>query len=557
MANFVALSPDDLEKLSIPELENYVAQEQAASSERGLAAPSTAQDIKTGALPWAVQSGVSNITSFGPGILDLGLTGVQKGAEAAGAGGIQNWAQTVRQQLEPTSYAGQMRQLQQKFPNANLGYQPQTSGGGYTQSALQYSPAVISAALSGGESVLPAAAKGLAASAGAETAKQYAPEWSQPWSQMAAALAGWGTPAGMRRAITPNPAMPERNAFANTLANAGVPVSAADRSGSRFWASMEGSPPAGQMEKLSDVMMKENQSARPAGSYASTRELVWQREQELKQTANQLEATSVLPVNPQLQQGLQQIVAKHAADFGGTSKENPAIQGALDDFNAMSQAGNGQLAGTQYAKLSRDWKGSGVPELLNMGKQLDAAMAQTPFGPAWNQYRQAFASNEGMKAGSRAAGGKATTGPVNPSVVNRTIGMNTPVKRIAEAGEGIFGTRPEPYSWGELGASGAGLSLAGGLAGLIHGHSEPWTAGIFGAMEAPAAAAMMGKALQPVVRSGPMQKYLSNQALLPPSYKGMPPSYTSLDPQTAARLLALKGVTPAQSVVAIPPQPPQ
>lgn len=519
---------------------------------------STWEDIKHVAGPSLVQGAVG-LHSTPANIMDLGLAGVGKAANLVGGEGnpVSNWAKGAREAIEPATYSGEMRTLGQgsgpvdpNVPNMpslgregipGLDVQAETTGGQLAQGALRALPSAI-----GGPSTM---IKALLSGAGSEgagmAADKYLPSWAATPARVAGGAIGWGTPAGVRRTAAPFPASAQRMDWTHKLENATppVPVSAADQSGSRLAATLEARPPAGQGEKLSDAMLNSGGVLRPPNSPATTAELTQRRGNILSGPQGtheaQLEATTSLPVNNDLRANLIREVNKHNNAWEGasgpTSYVNPQVQEALNNFQELTRQNGGTLPGTVYHELSKRWNSSATPELQAMGQHLDNAMYNSPDGPQWRQWNADVANQKGLDVAAKADLGKKGSGALDPSIVRKNIGEDTPTKRLAAAGEEIIGKRPEPYSakaW-EIPAGIIGAT-AGGLAGQ---HFDP-TAGILGHMTLGTALAAAPAAVSrllggPAARSAPVQTWWKNQ--IPPS------PYHSLDPQTAARLLAVEG----------------
>ena len=531
----------DLSKYSTEQLEQMLSGTgmDPVVSSAGQAAPATpnvATDIAHSVGP-ALARGAMKAATIPGDVFNLGLWGAQKGTDWLGGEGnpvSQTIEATRKMRIEPTTYDARMQQLQKDWPGVNT--QAQTRPGQYISSGVEAVPQAAAAALTGGESAVPALAKGfmsgMGSQAGGELADQYFPPWAKPYMETAGALAGWGSPATLRRGITPNPADPARNALANRLADQGIPVSAADRSGSRFWSTLEGGPPSGQSQAIDSVLRKAGGIERPPGSDASTLDLIRQRQRDLSARAEQLVNNTFLPVNQNLNNRLSSIVQAHNNQFQGTTLESPELNNALQDFQTFTR-GTGRLTGQQYQALSQGWGSSPNPSVRAMGKELDAAMDATPYGPHWAQWRDDYANFSGAKAAAESLGEKSTVLPLDPGKVAGGTYRDTPAIRTAHAADAITGTRAEPYALSDMAGPGAALSTAGALLGAGLGHTEPYTAGILGGMMAPIATGAGLWGVSKFGRSMPMQAWGSNQ-------RWLPGPYTSLDPQTAARLLAIE-----------------
>jgi hypothetical protein len=529
--------------LTDEQLDALIAQKQGAA--KGAEKPSVAEDIKKVA-PAAATRGIAQAVTTVPTVADLALRGLVAGSNyLAGPGNrVGGVASQLHEGVEPYTYEGVMPSIESHFPST--AYQAQTTPGKYVQSGLEWAPSVAGSAAMA-EKFLPSMAKGMLASQGSEAAGEGTQGSSlEPYARIAGAVAAHSAPAGVRSAVTPFAALPERNRMADLLASNGVPISAADRSGSRLASTLEGAPPGGQSGALSDAMMSKGGVTRPPGSALPTSDLIAARGNQLSSAVQNLEQNTDLQVTPGLQHGLANIVGQHRLAYGGTSLENPDVEKALTDFSTLSSTG--QLSGKQYHALSDSWKNSGVPELRNMGSQLDSAIDSSNNGSAyngaWQKWRGDWADFQGLKAASEAAGGKGTTGPLSPGPVVGAMMKNTPVKQLAEAGQGILGTRPQPYSMSWLPPAAATAGAAGGL------YAHNLEAGVLGAL-APyyidTPLKMIGKGINAIAKSAPAQAYAQNQMWLPSPA-------TSLDPASAIRLLSMRAPDAAQAALNQPQQ---
>jgi hypothetical protein len=152
------------------------------------------------------------------------------------------------------------------------------------------------------------------------------------------------------------------------------------------------------------------------------------------------------------------------------------------------------------------------------------------------------------KAANKARTQPGSAGVINPSDVLRTTRRwNNDLTKLAEAGVNVaqpITSKTPNYTWarilGGLPAAGPGLGIVlhGGMPGLTQA-GEAAVLGIFGQEYAPHIAEALRKAaVQPMVRSQPGIKYLTNQAW-------MPGPMSTLDPAVAARLLASPNVQKA------------
>lgn len=502
-------------------------------------APSFTEDVKNTTGP-SLYKGLVDIGTSPVSMADLALQG-------AGAGGgfaaqhipftSQQTADTMSNKITQATQAGR-EAIKPYLPSSLLaeeekyspwiGAQAQTEPGRYWQTGMEMAPSIPLTAATMGGGLLPAAARTAGSAVGSETAGYLTND--NPYARMIGALGGFaGVPTKGLPANTPAGAM------AGRVQDAGVPVSAAELSGSRVKASLEGGPPD-RAAQTSDVMLNKGGVNRPAGNTAPVSQLVYQRGRELGQRADQLEATTAMPVGSTLVNDLGKIANDYAATrtgAGGTATTliNPAVQNAYDDFTSLAGQ-SGQLNGGQYRALQQSWTDSGVPELKKMADRLSQDMDRYNPG-TWEPWRKDYADYKGLQAGSDAAGGAGTTVGIEPGPVNRTIQKPTDLKRFAEAVEGLNKSYPEPYDFskvtkpltaaaaymagshiggptvGEVGALAPGLGYSDFLPALLHGAARSRIGqGMLNMNPKAAAAALMAN--EPAV-SGPRNPTNANQ----------------------------------------------
>lgn len=459
-------------------------------------APSFTQDVKNTTGP-ALYRGLVDIGGAPASMADLAL-------QAGGAGGSflaqhipftsQETADTLSNKITGAAQAGR-EAVKPYLPEAWLAdeekaspwirAQAQTEPGKYWQTGMEMAPSIPLTAASMGGGLLPAAARTAGSAAGAETAGYLTND--NPYARMVGALAGFGgVPTRGVPANTPTGAM------AGRVQDAGIPVSAAELTGSRLKATLEGGPPD---RTAATTNYLKQEAGIPSGNREPLSQNVYQRGQDLGQRANVLEATTSLPVG-NLPTELKNIADDYLAKRTGAAGKpitatNPAVQEAVDNFNNLA-ANKASLTGAQYRILRQSWDESGEPVLHKMADKLDAAMDTANPGK-WEPWRKDWANFKGVKAGSDAAGGAGTTVGIDPGTVSGAIRKPTEMKKTAEAVEGLNKAYPEPYDvskitrpalavlggWaghealgpvaGEVGALAPGLGYADFLPALLHG----------------------------------------------------------------------------------------
>jgi hypothetical protein len=489
---------------------------------------SVGQDMAKTAVP-ALEKGAVGLMTLPHTLANMAATGVNE----LGNSQFADW---------PQSIPGRATQAVQDFTGRNSYptvisdiekesgpfYKPQTVPGKLEEGALSTAPMAL---LGGPEALAPNMVRALLSGTASEGAGQLTA--GTPYEtavRMAAGAGAYMAPgAAWRPAINPNT---PRAAMASTLENAGVPVSKADITGNRLTSTLEGQPPSGQVTGLSDTMKQMGGIVRAPGDVRPFSQLVEQRGRDLSHAVQGLEANTNVPATPALRTQLAAPVARHLAANAGTSLENPLVEQGLQDYDAMSMGGT--LNGKNYHDLTDQWSNSGIPELREMANSLHGAMnnatASTPYAGAWNTWRQNWADLQGLKAASEGTG-ESTLQPLGPDKVVGAMHRRTPMRDVAEAGQGILGTRPPPYGVDSntmAHIAGAGLGAGGFLAGGgLHGAGgyEPGVYGLLMGEVLPRAVGAMAAPVQAAFRSRPGQNFLRN-----------------LDPKMVAALLANQGI---------------
>lgn len=431
---------------------------------------SVASDMAQSTAP-SLERAASTVATFPNTAVNL----IARGVNAAGNYISPNWASSypgkvtsgVEQFSQPGSYSGVQQKVEKSLGHPL--YTAQTIPGKIWQGAVGAAPF----GAIGEEASIPNVLRALTSGATAEAAGQATAgtPFETP-ARLAGGMLGYGAPGALERTVIA--ATSPRAGMAQLLENSGVPVTAADISGSRTAASLEGHPPAGQPEQLGNAMLQKGgvafpDQANPTGTFNDALE---KRRANLQSAVQGLERNTALPVTTSLDQNLANVVQQHKADFADTSLENPDVEQALTDFRKLNTGA--PMTGKQYKALSDDWKGNGAPELRNMATQLDTAMEKA--NPAWAQWRNDWANYEGLKAWAEKAGASANFTPVDPSTVAGVMLRNTDLTQLATAGEGILGNRPPPYAPNAEKIGGIASALAGvgaGVHGLMHGGVTP------------------------------------------------------------------------------------
>ena len=492
--------------------------------QNGTWVPTVGTDMRKDAAPMALRAGVGAMTL--PGTM---ANMAAKGVNAAGDWAFPDWKQSVpgqaadyySQATEPYSYEGTMQRMEQQ--NGGPFYTPQRTPTKLLEGAVNAAPM----AAVGGESLPLNVIRALTSGAASEGAGELTAgtPYETP-ARIGAGMAAYTAPGALAKPVL----SPEnvRQALAKRLEDANVPVSAADISGSRMMSTLEGAPPAGQQGALNDAMLQQGGVNPGSNPTATMRDLLTSREQGLRSDVSNLEKNTTLNVTPDLQKNLRDEVFNQTGIRARSPEENNQVVDAIKEFNARSASGT--LPGPQYNDLRERWNSSGIPALRNMASHLDNAMdtstANTPYAGQWDNWRTNWANLQGLKAASDAAGGEASLTPLNPSKVAGGMYKDTDLKRLAEAGEGILGTRPPTADFSTINNLGHLAAAVGGGLGMTHGTE----AGLAGAIVPEAVGQGVPAALrlaQPMFRTQPVQRAVRN-----------------MDPRMMAAVLANEGVQP-------------
>jgi hypothetical protein len=418
------------------------------------------------------------------------------------ANSVSSWLNQPPSQTpwyHPSTYNATMGDIVAKHPE--LGYEAQTFPGKVVENAGRVLPSVAM----GGEGALPTLSRTLGSAIGTTTADKLS--GGNPWAMALGGIGGYGlSPTGAFEATTP------RAAMAKTLQEGGVPVSAAEITGSPLRATLEGQSMGARSQQITNSMLKQGVVVRPQGNTEPISSLIAARGKSLGTQVDNLTTNTSLPVSNNLWNNIGNLDLQHTASGTGavtgnaTSLIDPAVHQAYEDFSNLA-SGTGQLTGKQYRDLSEQWGNSNNPTIRQMGNMLDAEMEKA--NPEWSKWNEDWANYKGLKAASDAAGGAASTGTgLDPTVVRKAMYKPTPMRNFAEAAEGIVGGYPKPYSTSFLDTAAA---LLGAGAGVAHGSPEGVIAGVgagslAGALHVPSEA--FKAAVTPLFRTKAGQKLL-------------------------------------------------
>jgi hypothetical protein len=401
----------------------------------------------------------------------------------------------------------------------------------YAQTAAEFLPMAVATgggAISGG--VIPGFVSEFAGQ------KAQGTGWETP-ARLAGALAGGVVGPMARRAVTPLPISPERQAFVQTLRDEGVPVTAGQATGSRglqWTESQLGDLPfAGNRGAAINETQKGAFTAaalRRAGEDATraSPEVMDRAFTRIGGNFDALSARNTANMDPQFIGRFRQVLGDYN-NLVEAPNRVPAVRNFAEEIVNQTAANGGTLPGEIYQSLrsrmetvARETSNNEARHAIRgLRGALDGMMersigATNPadlggFQTARNQYRNLLTVDKAMRgAGSDTAQGLLSPSQLRGAVVQQGgrayVRGQGDFADLARAGEAIMkplpnsGTAPRAYVANLPTAMIAGATAGGSLAG-------PIGAAAGGAL--PLAAPVVGRALL----SRPVQSYLANEVL--------------------------------------------
>lgn len=481
----------------------------------------TARDVAKSAGIGLAQGAIGLMTL--PGNLEqLGRMGINAVGSLAGADG-----NVVDPESFLPNYGGVKAGIERKL-GTNF-YAPQTTAGEYARTLGEFAPLAVGGpggiAARGARVAVPAAAS--------ETAGQLTKGTAlEPWARMAGAVAGG---AAAQRAITPMPTDPVRQAAVRTLENEGVTaLTAGQRTGrpSLRWAeSMSkdtafGGGRAAQMETQQAEQFT-RAALRRAGIDAdrATPDVMDAAFQNLGQRFNELAARNDMLQSRGFVNRLQQVGNEYRA-VTAESTRIPIVEATINALTSPQILQNGRIPGRLYQNVRSDLSRSmsqlrrsdppAANALSRIVDELDRAMEMSvrvnnrqdlgAWRQARNQYRNLLAIEDAVSG----AGEATAAGLISPSALRNAVkkqGKRAYVRgqgdfaHLARAAEMVMKALPQSGTAPRINA----MNVLHGMGGVVgYGAGGPLAA--IGGMAAPAIGSR-------ILMSGPMQRYLANQAL--------------------------------------------
>lgn len=341
-----------------------------------------------------------------------------------------------------------------------------------------------------------------------------------------------GIGAATSRAVSPSSISPERQAAIEVLEREGIPLSAGQRTGStplRYAesifgdATLAGGKAASLMERqgeaFTDAAMR-----RAGGSGRATSDALSANRDRISQTFNDLASRNVVQGDRQMAQELGLALKEY--DRVLPAEQRRIVGELASDIVEKFQAGSGAMAGKDYqtirSRLSRMAQNARVndPEfsqaIRTMRDALDNNMSRSiapEDAAAWQTALREWGNQKTLERAASGAGENAAGGLISPQQLRIAASQGAGNRNAYARGEGDFAElaragnavmTPLPNS----GTAQRGLSLSqvGGVLSGSAGTVDPMVATIMAL--GPSA---FGRALW----SGPVQKYLANQAISP------------------------------------------
>lgn len=409
-------------------------------------------------------------------------------------------------------------------------YEPQTTAGKYASTVSEFLPGAVI----GPGSLASKAAMSATAGLGSEAAGQLSAGTSaEPYARLAGGLAGAFAPAIAARGISPMRIPQERQQFIDTLDQAGVPLTAGQRTGSKGLQWMESH--LGDLPGSGGVgtAMKEKQLGAFTG--AALGEAGVNAERALPDTIKKGFKDIGDRIDTVTSRNTMQMDHVFAQEFGDAARtyiqnvnpaaRAPAVGRWIDDFtNIASQGGavDGRAYQQMRSRLTQMVENTGDNDLKffykNLRNSLDGAMERSiqATNPAdaglLGEARRQWGNLKDISKASAAAGENAAQGFITPQQMRAQVAGGNNRQRYAK-GQGDLAelTRAGNAVIPQLANSGTPARLAAekvlSAPGAVVGGFAGGPMGAIAGAAAPFAPGLAGRALM----SGPIQAYLANQ----------------------------------------------
>lgn len=437
-----------------------------------------------------------------------------------------------------------------KFP------EPQTTAGKYAQTIGEFAPAAF-----GGEGTLLARGLRAAIPGAASEAAGQATEGTaaEPWARAGGAIAGAIAPAVARRAITPFPIAPERQASVDALRNAGVnDLTAGQVTGSKGLQYLEsegfGNTAENQKEQFTRAALHQVGENAPR----ATPEVIDRAFTRIGGEFDRLSAQNSMHVTVPVWNDLQ-TAARDYHVITPPSMRAPIVQNVVNDIGNAAVNNNGVLTGDVYqhlrSQIGRAARSARAnPELagalndiqtaLDDGMERSLIAAGNPQAVQdWQQARNQYRNMLVVEKAATGAGADTAEGLISPAQLrNATVTQNRRAYArgqgdfadLARAGTNIMSPLPQSGTAPRLAARALGSGL-GALAGSGEGPEGAGVGATLGAVGGPWALARMAtmgrgylgnQVMADAIRNAPpaMRQALLNSVLGANSSRLQPPA---------------------------------
>lgn len=411
-------------------------------------------------------------------------------------------------------------------------YQPQTTAGEYASTAGEFVPGAMAF---GGGTLGSAVRYGVVPGLASEGAGQLTEGTGyEPYARVAAALVAPVAVGAAGRAITPFPASEARLAQADILANEGVDLTAAQRTGSKSLGYREselGGPAAADfMERQGEQFTRAALQRAGINADRATPEVMAEGRRAIGQKFDDLASRNNIIPDPQLRQDVVSSVNNYNSGVAESFRA-PIVNEIANDIRQQATAG--PISGTWYqrtaSRIAERARSTSDPDLRNalydLRGDLDDAMERSIAATnpndlgGWQQARSQYRNYLTLENAATGAGENAAMGLISPQKLRQatvqTQGRRNYVEgrgdfdELARAGNATMTPLPNSGTASRINAR----NLGGGALSLLGAGGGASLGGTYGAVAGALAGAALPSAVGQAILSRPGRAYLSNQLL--------------------------------------------
>jgi hypothetical protein len=411
-------------------------------------------------------------------------------------------------------------------------FQPQTITGQYANTVGQFLPSTLAGGPAGmGSKILSATTGGIGSETAGQVAKKFMPE-AESYARIVGGVLGGVAPSLARRAVTPLPVSPERQALLSTLKKEGVELTAGQSSGRQglryFESELGGGKVANLMEKQGEQFTAAALKRAGITSNRATPEVMDKAFTRIGNQFENLGRRHSLPADARLATDVADVVTDYAALVPPAGRAPIVQKMATDLVNAAQNGMKGDAYNALTSRLARMARNNKDPQLAEalrgMRHSVDEAMERhlasigSPDLPAWQTARKEYRNIIVLEQAAAGAGEKAAEGILSTSLLRNATVQNQGKRNyvrgegdfadLVRAGEATMKPLPQSGTAPRTAVRAAGQSVPT-LAGAALGSPAGLPGMIAGGIAGTAAPFAIGRTLL----SAPMRKYLSNQLL--------------------------------------------